>query len=214
MAAEPKATRLQKKGSSGSAAGEFYRITRMLHAYVSAFAFLILLFFSITGLTLNHPGWLGGRPPRETTRTVLIPRADLDAALTAPLPAKALAAAVARLTPLVGGNPTGDVVDGQAEIRLEGPRGSSDVTVTVATGQAEVSTRPATLVAMLNDLHKGKAAGSAWGTIIDISAVLFIALSVLGYVLFFSLRFRLPLSLVLTGISLVVLIAGAMLLVG
>ena len=194
--------------------GGFYRVARMLHAYLSAFAFLALLFFSITGLTLNHPDWLGGRRPPEQTRVVRIARADIDQALKAASPPRALAEAVSRVTPLVGPYASGDIVDGQALLRLEGPAGVTDITVTLATGEAEVATRRAGFVAMLNDLHKGKAAAPGWRLLIDTSAVLFIVLSVLGYVLFFSLRFRLPLSLFLTGISLVVLVAGAVLLAG
>jgi hypothetical protein len=103
------------------------------------------------------------------------------------------------------------VVDGQALIRLEGPRGTSDVTVTLATGEVEAAVRPASLVGFLGDLHKAKAAGPAWSLAVDACAVLFLALSLIGYVLFFSLRFRLVPSLVLTGVSLIVLAGLAML---
>ena len=202
------------KTRGGSRAGEFYRICRMLHAYLSAFAFLILLFFSVTGLTLNHPDWLSGHKPGEQTRTVTVPFLDIAQAMKSPSPPRALAEAVGRITPLVGPYASGDIADGQALLRLEGPPGVSDITLTLATGQAEVVTKRATVVAMLNDLHKGKATAAGWHLFIDVAAILFIALSVLGYVLFFSLRFRLVPSLILTGISLLVLIAAAWLLVG
>jgi hypothetical protein len=208
------ARRTSRGNGGGSASGGFYRLCRMLHAYFSAFAFLILLFFSITGLTLNHPDWLAGRSPPEQTTTVTIPADQLAAAMKAPSPPKALAAAVAKLTPLVGGNPSGDVADGQALLRTEGPRGVSDITVTLKTGQAEVTTRRATFVAMLNDLHKGKAAGAGWKLLIDVSAVLFIVVSLVGYVILFSLRFRLVPSLILTAVGLVLMVAAALFLVG
>jgi hypothetical protein len=198
----------QKPRPGRPSAGSLYRLARMLHAYLSAFAFLALIFFSLTGLTLNHPEWLAGRRAPEETRSLALPAQAVAAALRTGDPPRALAAAVEAAAPVVGAYASGEVFDGEALLRFEGPTGTSDVTVFTATGQVEVATRRAGLVAPLNDLHKGKAAGAAWKLIIDVSAALFILLSVIGYVIFFSLRFRLPLSLVLTGLSLVALVGG------
>lgn len=183
---------------------DVYRVCRMLHAYLSAFAFLALLFFAVTGLTLNHPTWLAGRP-NEDVRHVQIPKAEADAAMRTSDPARTLGAAVARLTPLKGRYSSGEVLDGEALLRFEGPAGSSDAAVQVSTGETEVGVRPAGLVATLNDLHKGKASGAVWRWVIDVAAVVVILLSLIGYVLFFSLRFRLRTSLILTAVSLAAL---------
>ena len=69
------------------------------------------------------------------------------------------------------------------------------------------------LAAIIQDLHRGKNSGLAWRWVIDLSAWLVLALSLIGYVLFFSLRFRLKTSLVLTAASLAVLIGIAWLFV-
>ena len=67
-----------------------------------------------------------------------------------------------------------------------------------------VSSRPvsafqyATVLTVLNDLHRGKNAGTAWKWLIDLSAGLFLALSLIGYILFFSMRHKLPTVLLLT----------------
>ena len=45
--------------------GAFFRLCRMLHAYLSAFAFLALFFFSATGILLNHPEWFERYQPAE-----------------------------------------------------------------------------------------------------------------------------------------------------
>jgi hypothetical protein len=208
MAAKP-ARKPRPKSSGGGGMGGFYRLCRMLHAYLSAFAFLALIFFSVTGLTLNHPEWLAGRRPAERTVTVAVPVAEVQKAMEflSPERERVLAAAVGRRTPLVGAFASGEVFDDEALLRLEGPAGVSDVTLSLRTGEAEVSSRRATAVSLLNDLHKGKATAAPWKLLIDVSAGLFILLSVIGYVLFFSLRFRLPLSLILTGVSLLVMLA-------
>jgi hypothetical protein len=198
--------RAKAQARGGFGAGGFYRLCRMLHGYLSAFAFLALIFFSVTGLTLNHPDWLAGRRPSERVVMVKLPKSEVDAALKTADPGRTLAAALGRVTPLKGRYASGEVVDGEALLRFEGPSGVSDVVLRTATGEAEIGVRSASAISVLNDLHKGKAAGKAWSWVIDLSAIAFIVLSALGYVLFFSLRFRLPLSLVLTGVSLVLML--------
>ncbi len=59
---------------------------------------------------------------------------------------------------------------------------------------------------MIGDLHRGKNASVPWRAVIDVSAILVLALSIIGYVLFFSLRFRLRTSLILTAVSIAALV--------
>lgn len=182
---------------------EVYRQSRTWHGYLSAFAFLALIFFSITGLLLNHPEWTTSdqeRPSKEMKLT--LPADELARARAANDPSKALAEAVGRKTPLIGAYQSGETIDEEAMLRLEGPKGSSDVIVDLSTGAAEVTVKRARLIDTINELHRGKNAGAAWKAIIDASAIVVLLLSLIGYVLFFSLRFRLRTSLVLTGASL------------
>ncbi|MHB8283188.1 MAG: PepSY-associated TM helix domain-containing protein, partial [Caulobacteraceae bacterium] len=183
----------------------FYRLCRMLHAYLSAFAFLALIFFALTGLLLDHPDWLQGKP-REQEVKLAVPAALLAKAAHDKDPSAALAATVARLTPLVGAYKSGEIDDGEANLRFEGTKGASTVTVDLRNGATDVDLQHASVVSVINDLHRGKNAGAAWRLVIDISAVVILALSLVGYVLFFSLRFRLRTSLILTAVSLGVLI--------
>lgn len=192
---------------------EVYRQSRTWHGYLSAFAFLTLIFFAATGLILNHPEWIeakGEQPSKDTT--VQLAPADLAAAKAAADPSRALAELVRRQTPLIGGYQSGEVIDEEAMIRLEGPKGSSDIAVDLASGKAEVTVKKARLIDILNELHRGKNASASWKAVIDISAILILALSIIGYVLFFSLRFRLKTSLILTGVSLAAMAAVAVLL--
>ncbi len=195
------------KTRAGSLKGEVYRQARLWHGWLSALAFLALMFFSATGLILNHPEWLKAaaeKAPAETT--VALTPAELAAAQKAADPSRALVAAVGRHVHLLGAYQSGEAMDGEAQIRTEGVRGASDIVVDLSSGKAQVSTQKADAVTLLNDLHRGKNAGAAWKLIIDASAILVLALSLVGYVLFFSLRFRLRTGLILTGVSLAVLI--------
>lgn len=200
----------RSKPRASSWRGELYRQSRLWHGYLSAFAFLALIFFAGTGLLLNHPEWTaakGERPSQDITLT-LAP-AELAAAKAAADPGRALAAAIGRHTRLLGAYQSGEVADGEAMLRLEGPRGATDVTVDTANGAAEVSVQHARLVDTLDDLHRGKNAGLAWRLIIDLTAAAVLALSIVGYLLFFTLRFRLRTALLLTGASLAVLVGVA-----
>lgn len=185
---------------------EIYRQSRLWHGYLSAFAFLALIFFAGTGLILNHPEWFSTRPdPHPVERTVTLTPAELAAAKSAPDPSRALTKALAAKLKLRGAYQSGEILDDEAQVRLEGVTGSSDILVDLRTGTAEVTVARTDLVTTLNELHRGKNAGAVWKAVIDVSAGLVLALSLIGYVLFFSLRFRLRTSLILTAASLAVL---------
>ncbi len=186
---------------------ELNRLARLVHAYLSAFAFLALIFFAATGLLLDHPDWLQGARPAEREASVRLNPAQLAAARVAPEPGRAYAEAVRRLTPLLGVYASAALEPGGALIHLEGARGVSDIDLDTASGVARVTLSPATPVTVLGELHRGRKSGQAWRWVIDVSAVLILALSLVGYVLFFFLRFRLRTSLLLTAASLLVLLA-------
>ena len=49
---------------------DFYRHSRYVHGWLSAFAFLTLLYFSVTGLLLNHPEWFEPAKTEQTTQLI------------------------------------------------------------------------------------------------------------------------------------------------
>ena len=193
--------------------GAMFRICRMLHAYLSAFAFLTLIFFSATGILLNHSEWFENDQPAEHRASVTLSPAEIAVAQAAGDRGHALADAVGAKTPLLGAYASGDIQGSQALIRLEGPKGASDVALNLVSGSAQVRVVKASFASFIQDLHRGKNSGAAWRVVIDASAYFVIALSLIGYILFFSLRFRIKTSLVLTGFSLLVLGGIASLLV-
>ena len=193
--------------------GGFYRLCRMLHAYLSAFAFLALIFFCVTGVLLNHPEWFDGYRPADRTTVVTLTPEALAAAQAAKEPGRALAAAVAARIPLKGAYASSDLAQGDGLVRLEGPKGSSDIDVDLKSGRAEAHVTTASLASVIQDLHRGKNVGAPWRFVIDASAYVLLAMSLIGYVLFFSLRFRLKTSLLLTAASLALLVGAAVWLV-
>ena len=57
----------------------------------------------------------------------------------------------------------------------------------------------------LNNLHRAEHAGPAWRFLVDAIAVVLIVLSIIGYAIFLSLRFRLTTALALTAGSLILM---------
>ena len=189
-----------KANAVGNSRGAFYRLARELHGYLSALAFLALLFFSATGILLNHPEWMPAREAARQTQSF-----TLDAATLARVRAQSgdaqiviLAAAVARRG-VLGSFSTGEAIDTEMLLRFEGPRGNTTATVDLRTGGVELEVERANMFSMLNDLHRGKNAGAAWRWMIDIVGVTTLLLSLIGFVIFFSLRFRLGTSLALVA---------------
>jgi len=179
-----------------------YRQCRLWHGYLSAFAFIVLLFFSVTGILLNHPGWfVAERPRSEPVRITLTP-AQLQELHAAQRPAERLVTMLAKQTTIYGEYEDGDAEQGQIMVRLRGARGSSDINANLGDGSVMIVTERATTTGMLNALHRGEHAGASWRLFIDIAAGVLIVLSLLGYAIFFSLiSKRLRTALIITGLS-------------
>ena len=184
---------------------DFYRHSRYVHGWLSAFAFLTLLFFSVTGLLLNHPEWFEPTKTEQTTQLIL-PESVLKSIKQQENPRDTILNYVRQQQNVVGRYQSSEVMDNEVMIRLESPAGATDIWVMADTGETEITQKPASTVSMLNDLHRGKNSGLAWSWLIDISAIIVIALSLVGYILFLSIKTRLVTHLVLTAASLALII--------
>ena len=181
--------------------GAIYRQARLWHGWLSALAFLALVFFASTGLLLNNPDWFEGKPKSAALSTTLPPDM-LARAQAAKDPDRALAEAVAQRLDLRGVYQKPRPNDPPGKLRLRGVTGGAEIAVDRATGAARVKTERVNALTLLTNLHKGKNAGQAWHLLIDAFAVTVLCLSLLGYFLFFTLRFRLRTGLILTGVTL------------
>jgi len=195
-------------------------VTRWLHIYVSMFAFTVVLFFSVTGLTLNHADWFFGGYERHVPAEGEL---DLRWLIVAPED---------------GGGENGDASDGAGSLaRLEvvehlrrvhgvrgalsefsadqtqcvvvfkGPGYSADAFIDRQTGKYQVMQTWHGLVAVLNDLHKGRDTGAVWSWVIDVSAILTAFISITGLILLLYIKRRRAPGLILAVVGTVVVIA-------
>ena len=161
-------------------------VSRWLHIYLSMVSFGVMLFFAITGLTLNHTEWFAG-----AQRTVQS-KGQLNATWAhSPVAKLEIVEHLRRQHRLSGALSDFRIDDAQCAVSFKGPAYTADIFVDRQTGNYDLTETRMGLAALLNDLHKGRDSGRAWGWVIDLSAVLLTLVSLSGLILIFYLQKRL-----------------------
>ncbi len=161
---------------------------KQLHAWhwiSAAVSLAAMLLFSITGITLNHAGSIAATPA-VTPRAGVLPR-PLVARLKAQpadlmLPAS-VAAAVEHAVDLDPAGHAGEWSDADIYLALPRPGGDAWVSIDRGTGRITAEVTDRGWVSYLNDLHKGRNAGSAWFWFIDLFAAACILFTITGLLL-------------------------------
>ncbi|WP_263409859.1 PepSY-associated TM helix domain-containing protein [Terriglobus tenax] len=159
-------------------------ISRWLHIYLSMVSFAIVLFFSITGFTLNHAEALGGKEKTTVTKGEL-PHEWLRPADGAEPDKLKIAEELRSRHKLHGAVSDFRVDDTQLEVSFKGPGYAADIFIDRDTNKYDLTETRNGFVAVVNDLHKGRDSGAVWAAMIDISAVLLTLVSLTGLVLLF-----------------------------
>jgi hypothetical protein len=160
-----------------------HSLLRWLHIYTSMVSLLVVLFFAATGVTLNHPDWLAGERTEEVTGT-------LPATWKT---AKGIDWLVVAEHLRTANGVHGTVADRREDDRegsltFRAPGYSADAFIDVRDGSYKLTTSYQGAVGVLNDLHRGRDAGSAWAWLIDASGLFLVFLSLTGLGLLFYLK--------------------------
>ena len=164
--------------------------SRLIHVYTSMIALLVVLFFAITGLTLNHPDWTFGDATDTETVTGTFP---FDAQLAA---ADGTQGSVDFLSiseyVRINYDVRGDVdsfgaTTTEGSIAFKNPGYSAELFFDVDTGEFELTIEQQGWVAVMNDLHKGRDTGNAWKWVIDGAAGFLVVISLTGLTMQFFL---------------------------
>jgi uncharacterized protein len=171
----------------GSSRAFWLKQLHQWHWISSALCLVGMLLFAITGFTLNHAGQIEAQA-KTVHRHAQLPAALLKA-VTGEDERKgvALPAAVAdwvstTLDVDVAGR-TGDWSSDEIYISMPRPGGDAWVSIDRETGKVESERSSRGVIAYLNDLHKGRHAGPAWGWFIDVFALACVIFSVTGLLL-------------------------------
>lgn len=162
-------------------------LSRWLHIYGSMISFAIVFFFSVTGITLNHPDYFAGE--LKTTQE----KGKLDSNWVANKDTNKIAkleivewlrknhnikAAVSEFR----------IDESQCTVSFKGPGYAADAFINRENGSYELTLLRAGIVGIMNDLHKGRDTGSKWSWVIDISAVLLVLVSLTGMILILYIK--------------------------
>jgi len=163
------------------------RATRWLHIYLSMFSFVIVLFFSITGLTLNHADYFQNKSVFtdykgkldtqwvNSTDTLKIKKLEIVEFFRNKYKVKG---AVADFR----------IDDREISYSYKAPGYEADIFINKEDGSYTLTQTSQGLMGFINDLHKGRDTGKTWLLIIDISAILLIIISASGLILLFFLK--------------------------
>ena len=186
------------------------------------FGLAALLFFSVTGITLNHPDWFLGDAERVTEAEGSVDLDWLSGDDSRSVDDVDPAEGVDRLA-VVEHLRAEHGVDGalaeftadeyECMVTFRGPGYAADAFIDRETGRYTLTEVRSGAVAILNDLHKGRDTGPAWSVVIDLSAVLMAFVSMTGLVLLFFLKLRRGPGLVVAAVGAVVVLAVVLLLV-
>jgi uncharacterized protein len=173
--------------------------SRWIHVYTSMICLLLVLFFSLTGITLNHPTW--GAKTHRSTASGIMPAA------WRPGPTVDWFVASEHLRSANG--VTGLVSDtrsegGESSITFKGPGLTATATIDDATGTYNLDTEAEGLVGVMNDIHKGRNTTSSWKWVIDVIAGFLVLISLSGLLLQFFLKKRRTSAYVTAGVGVVI----------
>jgi hypothetical protein len=196
---------------------------RWLHIYLSMFGLAAVLFFSATGLTLNHPDWFGEAERRVSARGEMPARwLRLDVPAGSPAGEDDESRRVAKLEVVeylrkahgVRGSVAEFRVDaGECGVTFKGPGYAADAFIDRETGRYDLTQTLHGFVAVINDLHKGRDTGRAWSAVLDASAIVLVVISLTGLALLFYLKRRRIRGLLVAGVGTAAVVGVVMLLV-
>ena len=158
-------------------------VSRWLHIYLSMVSFAILFVFAVTGITLNHQAWF------SNARTVQV-KGQIPQKWLQDVAKLEIVEYLRKTNGVKAALADFRIEDEQCQLSFKGPGYSADAFIDRANGTYELTETRQGLVAVLNDLHKGRDSGTAWAWIIDVSAGLMTLVSVTGLVLIFFLQKR------------------------
>ena len=150
---------------------------RWLHVYISMISFVIVLFFGLTGITLNHPTWTLGSRPSHITKTGTLPTGFAPNGAVNFLTVTEFVRSTYGVTAPVT-DYRSDATQGT--VGFKGPGYSANIAFDVASGSYTIAIDEDGLLAVMNDIHKGRNTTSSWRWVIDVAAGLLVAVSLTG----------------------------------
>lgn len=178
-------------------------LSRWLHIYLSMVSFAVVLFFSVTGLTLNHADFFDGKE-HLTKYKGKLPAEWVNTKDTTAVKKLEIAERLRSNHHIKGAVSDFIIDDNQCSLSFKGPGYSADAFVDRKTGDYKLTESQMGLVAVINDLHKGRDTGKGWLWVIDACAVLLTLVSFTGLVMIFFMKKKRLSGLVLAAAGMLI----------
>lgn len=156
------------------------RVIRWLHIYVSMISFFLVLFFAVTGITLNHPDAFAFQQKQFTRKGKLNLNWVSDKLDTGSINRLAILDFFRNNEKITGALSEWVVSPQQCLVSYKGPGYAADAFINRSDGSYELSINEAGWVGIMNDLHKGRDTGKKWSWVIDIAAIFMTIVSLTG----------------------------------
>jgi hypothetical protein len=153
------------------------------------FSFMILLFFAVTGFTLNHAEWFDSQRSTAQYQGAL-DRSWMGASGSKDVAKLEIVEYLRRVHGIKSAVSDFQVDDEQCQVSFKGPGYEAGAIIDRGTGKYDLSVTRSGFVAVINDLHKGRDTGGKWSAVIDFSAILMTLVSLTGLTLIFFLTKR------------------------
>ncbi|HEY4530204.1 MAG TPA: PepSY-associated TM helix domain-containing protein [Luteimonas sp.] len=194
--------------------GFWLRTLHQWHWISSAVCLVGMLLFAVTGITLNHAAKIDGDPDVENHQlalpAALLPQLEAHVEGTAPLPSALDAWLREELDAPIGGREAEWTTD-EVYLSMPGPGRDAWLAIDKATGTVEYERTDRGWISYLNDLHKGRNSGPAWGWFIDVFAIACIVFTITGLFLLQMHARQRPTTWPWVGLGLVVPVVLALL---
>ena len=164
-------------------------ISRWLHLYLSMLSFIVVLFFSVMGITLNHTNWFDGKQTEKKSEGIL-PVEWVNSTDTSKIKKLEIVEFFRNTYGIKGYVSDFYIDEEQCSVSFKGPGYSADAFINRRSGALQLSELRMGLFTVLNDLHKGRDSGKEWSWLIDLSAGFLILVSVSGLLMLFFLKKR------------------------
>ena len=174
------------------------RFSRLIHVYLSVFLLTVLTFFAVTGITLNHPEWIGSPTITKQTYYYFSESGEGNSANSD------LLAYGKNTLGLDLGSAKIEQEEGVLYIDAQKPGRATYVEADTQSGEVVVTATRYGWLATLIDLHKGRHAEWLWRAVIDLSGFLVLLFSVTGLIILLPQKKRLK-KVVRIGVAVSVL---------
>lgn len=185
------------------------------HWISSALCLVGILFFSITGVTLNHSAQIEASPEVIQRKAILPDElrtalAGADSASDPALPA-ALREWISKTMDVEVGARMGEWSEGEIYVSMPRAGGDAWLSIDRASGAIEYEKTDRGWISWFNDLHKGRNTGTAWAWFIDVFALACVVFSVSGFFLLQMHARQRPMTWPMVGLGLLVMVLIALL---